>query len=77
QRVAVDNAFKALAGVVIAQAGVQSLFTDGAEIADPSVAVASYGAPVFDIYGPAARFNGPVNGGSDASLTTRGTFIDG
>ncbi|MEO1152693.1 MAG: hypothetical protein AAFV31_05740 [Pseudomonadota bacterium] len=84
-----DNAGQGFEGIIyrnalwtgigpdISQAGVQSLFTDGAEIADPSVAVASYGAPVFDIYGPAARFNGPVNGGSDASLTTQGTFIDG
>lgn len=64
-------------GPDISQAAVQSMFTDGAAIADPSVSIAAYGTPVFDHYGPAVRLNTPTNGGSDTGLTTQGTFSDG
>ena len=64
-------------GPDISQSAVRDLFTDSAAIADPALSVAAYGTPVFDLYGPAARFNAPTSAGSDASLTTQGTFSDG
>lgn len=65
------------AGPDVTQSAVRNIFTNGAAIADPALAVAAYGTPVFDLYGPATRFNSPTHGGSDASLSTQGTFSDG
>ncbi|MEO0634066.1 MAG: hypothetical protein AAFY52_08060 [Pseudomonadota bacterium] len=63
-------------GPDITQATVREQFADGPAIADPAIAVAAYGTPVFDLYGPAARLNTPTHSGSDTSLTTQGTFSD-
>ncbi|MEL6643264.1 MAG: hypothetical protein AAFQ79_04955 [Pseudomonadota bacterium] len=61
----------------ITQSAVRDVFTNGGIAIDPALAVAAYGTPIFDLYGPAARFNTPTHGGSDSSLTTQGSFSDG
>lgn len=58
----------------IDSASVQAQFFDGATgvIADPAVSHASYGVPIYELYGPASNYNNGTNLGTGGNWTANG-----